>query len=77
MKLSEDQADVLDEFLISDGWMMIVGIINERVTNRERELKRGKLEHDEYVRTCASIREAEYLRDEPARMVRQAKMGAS
>lgn len=75
MKLSPNQADMLEEALASPAWTAVLAIIEERVEGRERQLRLGKLDHEEYIRVCESIRECEYLRDRPLQLIREARFG--
>lgn len=70
MKLSVQQAEVLEEYLGSDGWMTMLDLLGERIEAKQNALKSGRLDPTEYIQTCAAIRELEYLRDEPPRLVR-------
>lgn len=70
MKLSIHRAEVFEEYLLSDGWQTVLEFLTERLEAKQNALKSGRLSHDEYLETCAAIRELEYLRDEPARLVR-------
>lgn len=75
-KLSFDQADLMEEFLLSDGWLFFCTLVDERIADRERQLRSGRCaNHSEYIQVCESIREAEYLRDRPVQLIREARMG--
>ncbi len=74
MKLRLEQAETLESFLAGEGWSIINEFMEERLSAKYRALATGKLDPDEYVRTCAAIRELEYLRDEPIRLVRKSYM---
>lgn len=77
MKLGLDQADVLEELLLSDEWKMILEVFNERIADRQRQLVSGRAtDYTHYRALVESIREAEYLRDRPMQLVREARMGA-
>jgi hypothetical protein len=70
VKLSIHQAEVFEEYLLSDGWLTVLIFLGERLEQKQNALKSGRLSHEEYLEACAAIRELEYLRDEPARLVR-------
>jgi len=75
-RLSPEQADLMEEFLYSDGWLFFSALVDERIADRERQLRSGRCaNHSEYVQVCESIREAEYLRDRPVQLIREARMG--
>lgn len=75
-RLTNEMADVMEDFLLSDGWLFFMGIVDERIADRERQLRSGRCaNHSEYVQVCESIREAEYLRDRPVQLIREARMG--
>ena len=71
MKLTREQAEVFEEYLASEGWITLLSMIAERLGQKTDALKSGRLDHEQYIETCAAIRELEYLRDEPQRLVRK------
>ena len=74
-KLRPDQAESLQAAIDSDAWQLLESIIEDRILDQIRRLRSGKLDHDEYVAVCESIRTAEYLRDRPKQLIQQARMG--
>lgn len=56
----------------SEGWAFIDKALDERLTNLQRNLIQGKLDHEEYVRVCAAIRELEYVRGLPRALLASA-----
>lgn len=74
-KLSPDQADVLEEILFGPAWVLVLDILDEKIEQKTRSLKTGRLDHDDYIRACESIRTAEYLRERPKQLIAEARMG--
>ena len=56
----------------SDGWEWITRAVDERLANLQRNLIAGKLDHEEYIRVCAAIRELEYVRGLPRALLQSA-----
>lgn len=76
-RLSPNQADVLEEMLSSEVWILMLEIIDARINDRLRQLRTGRLTPEDYIRVCESIREAEYLRERPNQMIREARVGTT
>lgn len=74
MRLSPEQTEVLEQTLTGDGWDIIQRLVNDRLADKHRHLASARLDAEEYQRTCGAIRELEYLRDEPMRLVRKQRM---
>ena len=66
--LMEEMAGLAD----SDGWRFIERAIDERLSNLQRTLLSGRLDHEEYVKTCSAIRELEYVRGLPKALITSA-----
>lgn len=54
-------------------WEWLITAIEERLAREQKYVLSGKLDHDEYIRVCASIRELEYLRGWPQTLASQAR----
>ncbi len=54
--------------------MVLENMYNERIDDWKQRVLRGKLSHEEYLAACASIREAEYLRERPKQLIQEARM---
>jgi hypothetical protein len=74
--LSKNEADELELFIQTDSYRYIEQVYNERIDDWQRKVLTGRLDHDEYVRACQSIREAEYLRDRPKQLIHEARLKA-
>lgn len=75
MPLRQEQADLIEELLAGDAWEILAADLMERLSNKERTLRSGRLTHDDYLRACESIRELEYLFARPLQLVNEARMG--
>jgi hypothetical protein len=56
----------------SDGWAHLDEQLKDRIESAKRSLLTGKLDHDDYLRRCESIRELEYVRGLPRVLVSRA-----
>lgn len=74
MKIRLEQAELIEEFLSGDVWVILDTLLDGRLQDKYRHMKGGKLTHDEYIATAASIREIEYLRAEPGKLARRTRM---
>lgn len=75
MPIRQEQADLLEEMLTGDAWEILAADLMERLSNKERTLRSGRLTHDDYLRTCASISEIELIFARPLQLVNEARMG--
>lgn len=67
--LPQSLVEEMQGLLDSDGWKHIVEDLDERIENLTRNVHTGKLDHDDYVRKCESIRELKYVQDLPAALL--------
>ena len=72
MNLPRHLIDEMSALSESDGWKHIDAALAERLTNLQRNLITGKLDHEEYVRVCSAIRELEYVRGLPRALLASA-----
>lgn len=75
MPIRQEQADLLEEMLSGDAWEILAADLMERLSNKERTLRSGRLTHDDYLRTCESIQSLEWIFSRPLQLVNEARMG--
>lgn len=56
----------------SDGWAHLEAQLDDRIQSIQRDLLQGRLDHDDYIRRCQSIRELEYVRGLPRALLASA-----
>ena len=74
MSISLEIADELDMMLSSIAYEAVDRLYAERIEDWTRKILAGRMSHDEYQAACASIREAQYLRDRPKQLIQEARM---
>ncbi len=74
LPLRPEIADDLETLLQSETYRVITVMVDERIADLTRKVLAGRLSHDDYLATCASIREAEYLRERPKQLINEARM---
>lgn len=71
MKINQGDAELLEELMLNDTWALINEMFEERRAKKIQHLIEARHTYEEYVELSASIRELDYLRSEPERLIKK------
>ena len=76
MSISPERAEVLEDMLSSDAWILFESEVMRRVENKKNKLLAGRTEnYEQYKAECASVHELEYILGIPLQLITEARTG--